>query len=82
MGNAFFIVWRETIEAMLVIGILHGWLSARPEARAGIPWLWGGVAEWASMRPRHISTCCAPLEGVATPAMWLPCMLWTWFCSW
>ena len=44
MGNAFFIVWRETIEAMLVIGILHGWLSARPEARAGIPWLWGGVA--------------------------------------
>ena len=44
MGNALFIVWRESIEAMLVIGILHGWLSARPEARAGIPWLWGGVA--------------------------------------
>ena len=34
MGNALFIVWRETIEAMLVIGILHGWLSARPDARA------------------------------------------------
>ncbi len=44
MGNALFIVWRETIEAMLVIGILHGWLSARPEARAGFPWLWGGIA--------------------------------------
>lgn len=43
MGNALFIVWRETIEAMLVIGILHGWLSARPEARAGFPWLWGGI---------------------------------------
>jgi hypothetical protein len=37
MGNALFIVWRETIEAMLVIGILHGWLSARPDARAGFP---------------------------------------------
>lgn len=44
MGNALFIVWRETIEAMLVIGILHGWLRARPEARAGFPWLWGGIA--------------------------------------
>ena len=44
MGNALFIVWRESIEAMLVIGILHGWIAARPEARAGRPWLWGGVA--------------------------------------
>ncbi|MBN8776992.1 FTR1 family protein, partial [Thiomonas arsenitoxydans] len=44
MGNALFIVWRETIEAMLVIGILHGWLSARPGARAGLTWLWGGIA--------------------------------------
>ncbi|OFZ96137.1 MAG: FTR1 family iron permease [Betaproteobacteria bacterium RBG_19FT_COMBO_58_11] len=44
MGNALFIVWRETIEAMLVVGILHGWISARPEARAGFPWLWGGIA--------------------------------------
>lgn len=44
MGNALFIVWRETIEAMLVIGILHGWLAARPQARAGFPWLWSGIA--------------------------------------
>lgn len=44
MGNTLFIVWRESIEAMLVIGILHGWLSARPDARDGLPWLWGGVA--------------------------------------
>lgn len=44
MGNALFIVWRESIEAMLVIGILHGWIRARPEARAGFPWLWGGIA--------------------------------------
>lgn len=44
MGNALFIVWRETIEAMLVIGILHGWMRARPDARSGFPWLWGGIA--------------------------------------
>ena len=44
-------------------------------------WLCGGVAELPSIRPCHISTCCAPLVGVATPAMWLTSMLWTWFCS-
>ncbi len=48
MGNATFIVWRETIEAMLVIGILHGWLSAQQSLEAAsrrraFHWLWGGV---------------------------------------
>jgi high-affinity iron transporter len=52
MGNAAFIVWRETIEAMLVVGILHGWLPARSELlpaqrRRALRWLWGGVgAGW------------------------------------
>lgn len=49
MGNAAFIVWRETIEAMLVIGILHGWLAAQTglaatQRRRAFGWLWGGVA--------------------------------------
>lgn len=49
MGNAAFIVWRETIEAMLVIGILHGWLSGgdgpgEASRRHALRWLWGGVA--------------------------------------
>jgi high-affinity iron transporter len=48
MGNAAFIVWRETIEAMLVIGVLHGWLAAQPDwlpdqRRRAMRWLWGGV---------------------------------------
>ncbi|HFC54324.1 MAG TPA: FTR1 family iron permease [Gammaproteobacteria bacterium] len=43
MGNTVFIVWRESVEAMLVIGILHAWLSSRAEARAGLRFLWGGV---------------------------------------
>lgn len=49
MGNAAFIVWRETIEAMLVVGILHGWLTAQSDLiaetrRRATLWLWGGVA--------------------------------------
>ncbi|MBZ0069419.1 MAG: FTR1 family protein, partial [Thiobacillus sp.] len=48
MGNAAFIVWRETIEAMLVVGILHGWLAAQSDLlldqrRRALRWLWGGV---------------------------------------
>lgn len=38
-----FVVWRESIEALLVIGILQAWLrhNGSPAARA---YLWGGVA--------------------------------------
>ena len=42
MGQVLFIVWRESVEAMLVIGILHAWLSQNPAA-GGKRWLWGGV---------------------------------------
>ncbi len=42
MGNALFIVWRESVEAILVIGILYAWLNANGY-RNGIHWLWGGV---------------------------------------
>jgi high-affinity iron transporter len=27
MGSATFIVWRESVEALLIVGILHAWLS-------------------------------------------------------
>lgn len=43
MGNVIFIVWRESVEAMLVIGILYAWLSSREEAHQGKRFLWGGV---------------------------------------
>ncbi|HEY1329696.1 MAG TPA: FTR1 family protein [Casimicrobiaceae bacterium] len=49
MGNALFIVWRETAEAMLVVGILHAWLRQRPDARVGMRYLWGGVAVGAGL---------------------------------
>lgn len=43
MANAVLIVWREAIEALLVVGILHAWLTARGD-RARLRFLWGGVA--------------------------------------
>ena len=45
MGQVMFIVWRESVEALLVVGILHAWL-ANPEhgAKRGLPYLWTGVA--------------------------------------
>lgn len=43
MGNALFIVWRESVEAMLVVGILFAWIRAN-DVKQALPWLWGGVA--------------------------------------
>jgi high-affinity iron transporter len=52
MASTIFIVWRESIEAMLVIGILYTWLKnqialAQPEkvknSKQGMQFLWAGV---------------------------------------
>ncbi|MGB6241915.1 MAG: FTR1 family protein [Castellaniella sp.] len=43
MEQVAFIVWRESVEALLVVGILYSWLRSSPEGRRGLPWLWGGV---------------------------------------
>jgi high-affinity iron transporter len=47
VGNALFIVWRESAEALLVVGILYSWLRRRPDAATGMRYLWGGVATGA-----------------------------------
>ncbi|HLU02016.1 MAG TPA: FTR1 family protein [Advenella sp.] len=44
MDQVAFIVWRESVEALLVVGILYTWLRASADGRRGLPWLWGGVA--------------------------------------
>lgn len=44
MGNALFVIWRESAEAMLVIGILYAWLKQQPDRHTGMRYLWGGVA--------------------------------------
>ena len=49
MGNALFIVWRESAEAMLVVGILYAWVRQRPDAATGMRFLWGGVAAGAGL---------------------------------
>ncbi|SDE34950.1 FTR1 family iron permease [Paraburkholderia lycopersici] len=45
MGQVVFIVWRESVEALLVVGILYAWLkNGDADARRGLPYLWAGVA--------------------------------------
>lgn len=43
-SQILFVMWRETVEAMLVVGILHAWLAHHPQGRFGLRYLWAGVA--------------------------------------
>lgn len=40
MGNTLFIVWRESVEGIL----LYAWLKAHPQGALGMRYLWGGAA--------------------------------------
>jgi high-affinity iron transporter len=45
MGQVLFVVWRESVEALLVVGILYAWLkNGDAAARRSVPYLWAGVA--------------------------------------
>lgn len=44
MGNAFIVVWRESLEALLIVGIVHAWLRSNDPGGRGNKALWGGVA--------------------------------------
>ncbi|TAK46639.1 MAG: FTR1 family iron permease [Xanthobacteraceae bacterium] len=46
LGNVAFVIWRESVEALLVIGILNAWLTRQQGAAAGRgrTYLWAGVA--------------------------------------
>ena len=43
-AQIIFIVWRESVEALLVIGILHSWLGRNAAGTGAARYLWGGVA--------------------------------------
>lgn len=43
MEQVLFVVWRESVEALLIVGILYSWLRASPSGRRGLPYLWAGV---------------------------------------
>ena len=45
-GQIVFIIWRESVEALLVVGILHAWLARQTDpvtATTGRRYLWLGV---------------------------------------
>lgn len=47
LGQITFVIWRESMEVLLVVGILHAWLVHHAGAKAaatGRRYLWGGVA--------------------------------------
>lgn len=43
MLNTFFIVWRESLEALLVIGILLAWIARQPQPAPLRRGVWAGV---------------------------------------
>ena len=44
MGNALIVVWRESLEALLVIGVLLSWIGRQPAPAPLQRGLWSGVA--------------------------------------
>jgi len=43
MNQSMFIVWRESVEALLVIGILQAWISQQQQDQRLTRFLWAGV---------------------------------------
>ncbi|EJL05273.1 iron permease, FTR1 family, putative [Pseudomonas fluorescens Q2-87] len=44
MTQSMFIVWRESVEALLVIGILQAWASRQQQASRLLRYVWAGTA--------------------------------------
>jgi len=44
MTQSMFIVWRESVEALLVIGILQAWVSRQQQASQLVRYVWAGAA--------------------------------------
>lgn len=49
MGNAIFVVWRESLEAFLIAGILFAWLQANDDTGRGKRALFLGLAAGAGL---------------------------------
>jgi high-affinity iron transporter len=49
MGNAIFVVWRESLEAFLIAGILYAWLQANDDSGRGKRALFAGLAAGAGL---------------------------------
>ncbi len=64
-GQIVFIVWRESVEALLVIGILQAWLSQQARATGAWRYLWGGVGA-------GVALALVLALGIFELASWLP----------
>ena len=43
MGQVLFVVWRESFEALLVIGIIYSWIKRTSTTQQSMKYLWGGI---------------------------------------
>ena len=43
MLNAFFVMYRESFEAILIVGILYSFIIRQPHAQKAMKYLWVGV---------------------------------------
>ena len=69
MGQVLFIVWRESVEALLVVGILYAWLkNGDVAARRGLPYLWAGVGlgVLAAIAPMFTVARTSVVDGLKT----------------
>ena len=69
--NALIIVWRESLEAMLVIGVLLAWIARQPQPAPLRRWLWLGappVSRWPGCSAWRPSCVAGPAAGPALEA--------------
>ncbi|WP_025819310.1 FTR1 family iron permease [Shewanella marina] len=43
MGQVAFVIWRESIEALLLISIIFAWIKQNADSQQGMKYLWFGV---------------------------------------
>lgn len=43
-GQVLFVIWRESIEALLLIGIIYAWIKQHVDSQSGLRYLWSGIA--------------------------------------
>ena len=61
MGEIAFIVWRESVEALLVVGILYAWLRTEPAGRRDLIETASELDEVVSdLREIHVSHALCP----------------------
>lgn len=72
MGQSLFIVWRESVEALLVIGILYAWLNRQPNSSHAKKMLWIGTG-------LGILFACSLAIGFTLAGKWLSGPSGEWF---